>query len=241
MMGERAAAVRPRPDHHLDAVPREEADRRRVDRRIDDPLHAAFEQRHAAAPRALRRDGAGPRRAPGRRHRPRHEPPERAEPARQPRDERPERPASHERAPEPGRARQQPAEQVSERAVGQRPAEGLLDAAPRMIDEMHVVHARGAGRHAGEAGKAAVDVERGRCRGRLVALQHLLHEIDAAARAVELVAEQDVGRAGGGAEAAMHAGAEDLLRGGDVRIGELGRAKAGLHRARSRPGGAWRD
>ena len=42
------------------------------------------------------------------------------------------------------------------------------------------------------------------------ALQHVLDQVDAAARAVELVAEQHIGRAGRGAEAAMHAGAQDL-------------------------------
>ena len=43
-------------------------------------------------------------------------------------------------------------------------------------------------------------------------LQHVLDQVDAAARAVELVAEQHVGRAGRGAEAAMHAGAQNLFR-----------------------------
>ena len=70
---------------------------------------------------------------------------------------------------------------------------------------------------------------------RLAALQHVLDQVDAAARAVELVAEQDVGRAGRGAEAAMDAGAEDLLRDRDVRIGELGEGEVGLHGFR-RPG-----
>ena len=55
-----------------------------------------------------------------------------------------------------------------------------------------------------------------------VVLQHVLDEVDAAARAVEFVAEQHIGRAGRGAEAAMHAGAQDLVGFRDVRIGELG-------------------
>jgi hypothetical protein len=46
---------------------------------------------------------------------------------------------------------------------------------------------------------------------RPVVLQHLLDQVDAAARRIELVAEQHIGRAGRGAEAAMHAGAEDLV------------------------------
>ena len=55
--------------------------------------------------------------------------------------------------------------------------------------------------------------QRSRCELRrardLLALEHLLHQVDAAARAVELVAEQLVGRAGGRAEAAVHALAQD--------------------------------
>ena len=64
---------------------------------------------------------------------------------------------------------------------------------------------------------------------RPVVLQHVLDEIDAAARRIEFVAEQHVGRAGRGAEAAMHAGAQDLLGFRDVRIGELCEREAGLH------------
>ena len=46
---------------------------------------------------------------------------------------------------------------------------------------------------------------------RRLAFEHLLDQVDAAARAVELVAQQLVGRAGGGAEAAVHALAQDRL------------------------------
>ncbi|MNC98459.1 hypothetical protein D3C83_164180 [compost metagenome] len=48
------------------------------------------------------------------------------------------------------------------------------------------------------------------CRRRC-ALEHLLDEIDAAARAVELVVEEQVGRAGRGAHAAMRALAQDRI------------------------------
>ncbi len=44
-----------------------------------------------------------------------------------------------------------------------------------------------------------------------VAFQHLLDEIDAAPRSVELVAQQLVGRAGGVAETAVHALAQDRV------------------------------
>ena len=57
--------------------------------------------------------------------------------------------------------------------------------------------------------------QRSRCscvlRGDRVAFEHLLDQVDAAARAVELVAEQLIGRAGRGAEAAMHALAQDRV------------------------------
>ena len=54
-----------------------------------------------------------------------------------------------------------------------------------------------------------------------VVLEHLLHQVDAAARAVALVAEQHVGGAGGGAEAAVHAAAQDLVDLGDARVLQL--------------------
>src|SRR5918993_993111 len=108
------------------------------------------------------------------------------------------------------------------------PHVGRLDVASRMIDEVHVVDARRAGRHAREAGQAAVDMLHDlRSRG-LSALQHVLDEVDAPARAVELVAEQQIGRAGRGTESAVDTGPENLLRtrhggvlqllGGEVRL-----------------------
>ena len=60
-------------------------------------------------------------------------------------------------------------------------------------------------------------------------LQHLLDQVDAPARGIELVAEQHIGRTGRGAEAAMHAGAQDFLRFGGLRVGKLGEGEGGLH------------
>jgi hypothetical protein len=98
-----------------------------------------------------------------------------------------------------------------------------------MVDEVHVVHARGAGRHAGEAGEAAVDVLDDLGAGGLAPLEHLLDQVDSSARRIELVTEEEVGRAGRGAEAAMHAGAKDLLRRCHRRVAELLGGEAGLH------------
>src|SRR5262245_51592180 len=66
-------------------------------------------------------------------------------------------------------------------------------------------------------------------------LQHILDQVDAAARAVELVAERDIGRTGRRAETAMHASAQDLLGFRHVRIGELAKGEGGLHQP-IRPG-----
>ena len=73
------------------------------------------------------------------------------------------------------------------------------------------MHAGRAGGHAGEAAQAAVDMLDHLPGGRLAVLQHVLDEVDAPARAVELIAEQQIGGACGRAEAAMHTGAQDLL------------------------------
>ena len=106
---------------------------------------------------------------------------------------------------------------------------GLFDVLPRVVDQMHVVHTGGTGGHAGEARQATIDMLDHLSRGRLVLFQHLLDQVDAPARRIELVAEQYVGRTGRGAESAMHAGAQDFFRGGDLRIFQLRESERGLH------------
>ena len=125
--------------------------------------------------------------------------------------------------------RQHEGQHRAQRPLGQRPRIVPLDPDPRLIDQMHVVHARRAGGHAGEAGQAAVDMLDHLRRRRLVLFQHLLDQIDAAARAIEFVAEQHIGRTGRGAEPAMHAGAQDLVGFRDIGIGELGEREFGFH------------
>ncbi len=89
-------------------------------------------------------------------------------------------------------------------------------------------HAAGAGGLAVAAGQAAVKVQLRAARHRR-AFEHLLHQVDAPARAVEFVAEQLVGGAGGGAEAAVHALAQDGFgRVAVARAFELG-GQLGLH------------
>jgi hypothetical protein len=111
-------------------------------------------------------------------------------------------------------AREQPAHQpLLRRALHLR-----LDVLAADFDEPAVLHARRAGRLAAAAGEAAVEVLLRAARdGR--AFDHLLDQVDAAARAVEFVAEQLVGRTGRGAEAAMHALAQDRV--GLVAVGRV--------------------
>src|SRR2546430_17305451 len=92
-----------------------------------------------------------------------------------------------------------------------------LDEVAPDVHQLAVLHARGARRLAGAAREAAIQMKL-RAAGDRRALEHLLHEVDAATRAVELVAEKRVGGAGGEAEAAMHALAKNR-RGLDSRRG----------------------
>ncbi len=153
--------------------------------------------------------------------------PERAQGRRQ----RPRQLARHHPQPEQRRVAEHAPQQVAHKAVGQRALIGVLDMLAGLVDQVHVMHAGGTGGHAGQAGQAAVDMLDHVAGGRPLLLQHVLDQIDAPARAIELVAEQHIGRAGGGAEAAMHAGAQDLVGFRDLRIGELGEGEGGLHAA----------
>ena len=126
--------------------------------------------------------------------------------------------------------RQQPGERGAHQPVGQRPSVARLDQHARMVDQAAIIDARRAGGHAGVARQAMVDrpdVVVGR---RPAALQQILDQIDAPARRVALVAGDDIGRTGRGAEAAMDAGAQDLLQRLGLRIGELLGGEVGLHR-----------
>ena len=128
-------------------------------------------------------------------------------------------------------SRQHAPKHPAQQPLGQRPAVVPFDPDAGLIDQVHVVHPRRTGRHAGQARQAAVDMLDHVLRRRPVLLQHLLDQVDAAARAIELVAEQHIGRTGRGAEAAMHAGAQDLVGFRDVGIGQLRQREFGLHAA----------
>lgn len=106
---------------------------------------------------------------------------------------------------------------------------GVFDVRTGMIDQMHIMHAGRTGCHAGKTRQAAVDMFDRFLVRRLIILQHVFHQIDAATRGIELVAQDRIGRASGGTKAAMYAGAQDLFRMRDMRIGQLFGGEIGLH------------
>jgi hypothetical protein len=83
--------------------------------------------------------------------------------------------------------------------------------------------------HASEAREASIYVQRVFGCGCAILLQHLLDQVDASARAIELVTKEHVGRARRRAEAAVNARAQDLVGNRDVRVGKLGEGKVRLH------------
>jgi hypothetical protein len=230
VMRQRPAAPLPLGDHHVAAQPRQQPDRRVVDVRVERPLRAAGHQRHAHLAFALRREHlrivvAADRRDLLRRH---------GQHRLQPRighqeGEGPPDLGAQKRHAEPRRVGQDPRQRPAQHALEERASVGLLDVFPRMVDEMHVMHARGAGRHAGEAAEAAVDMLDRLLIGRAPVLQHILYKIYPPPRTVEFIAQHLVGRTGRRAEPAVNAGPQDLVRPLDRRILELFWRERGLH------------
>jgi hypothetical protein len=95
-------------------------------------------------------------------------------------------------------------------SLAQGPRHALVDQLAADVKQAPVLHARRARGFAVQARQAAVQVQLGLA-GRLGAFEHILDQVDAPARAIEFVAQQLVRRAGGGAEAAVHAGSQDRL------------------------------
>ena len=216
--------------HHFAAVAGEHAHRRLVDLRRQHALHATREQRHPLAPLALGRDDLWPLDPARPVRRTARKPEQGAEPSTEERRQQRRPPCGEEREARQTRAGQHSAKQGANRTLDERSFPGALDVAARMVDQVHVVDPRRAGRHAGEAGEAAVDVAGDRGVGRRVLLQHVLDQVDAPARAVPLVAKDRVSRAGGEAETAMDAGAEHLVGLRQCRERQLALGELGLHR-----------
>ena len=148
-------------------------------------------------------------------------------------------------SPDLGPQQSQPEPRGVRKDLGQRPTQqpvhewslvGLLDMRARVIDQMHVMHAGRAGAHAGQAGQAAVDMLDRFLIRRAALFQHVLDKVDAPARAVQLIAQHGVGRAGRRAEAAMHAGPQDLIGALDGGVLQLLGREGGLHVLLHQPG-----
>ena len=210
VMDEPAAARGALRHHHGAAVPREEPHGRRVDVRRQHALDAAGEERHPFPRRARGGEDLRPFDRAGRRNARGQKPRHRANPSRQRAQQGRERARRHERRAKQERPRHDERDRGAQRPVGEGPPEGLLDPLPRQIDQVHVIDARRARRHAGEARKTAVDMQRHLRRSGAPALEHVLDEIYPAARPVELVAQKREGRAGRVAEAAMDARPQDV-------------------------------
>ena len=231
MKVERAAAAGALGDDHLASVPPQDAHRRLVDLRPRHRLDAARQQRRPHDPLAFRgvaAGGGGRRRAAGDAGR---QPRQRRQARRQQRRKPARQGARRHGDAERRRPDQHPAQDAPQPAVRPRAAERRFDADARLVDEAPVVDPRRARRLARQAGEAAVDVLDGLRRRGAAGLQHFLHEVDAPARRVELVPEQDVGRAGRQAEPAVDALPQHAVRVRDQGIGELLLGETGLHGA----------
>ncbi len=235
-MRQRPAAARALRHHHLRPQPPQKPDRRIVDVGVQRLLRATRHQRHPHPPRAHGREHLrviipADRRNCLRRHR-QHRPQARIR--HKPR-ERPPHLRRQQRQPEPRGIGDHPRQHRPQQPVHQRPPVRPLDIGPRLVHQMHVMHARRTGRHAGKATQAPVDVlHRPRVR-RPALLQHVLDQVDAPARAVQLIAQHLIGRASRRAEPAMHAGPQHLVRPGDPGVLQLLGGEGRLHQAAAPP------
>ena len=216
VQADRAAAARVGRDDRLDAERVQHARGRDVDVRQHRRLNAAAEHQHLARMREVR-PFEQPR---ARRHLV-------AQPLRQ---QRPHVLAKPHHRREQRLVRHQAREQAAHETLLHRALHLRLDVLAADLHEPAVLDAGRAGRLAAAAREAAVEVLLRAARDRRP-FDHLLDQVDPAARTVEFVAEQLVGRAGRGAEPAMHALAQ--YRVGFVAVGriadEIGEVR--LHRA----------
>ena len=193
---DRAAAARTLRHRRRDTQTVEHARGGGIDAGHHRRLHAAVKQQHAArVPRARPasrvRAGGHLAREHGRQQRSQH------------------LTQAHRRVEQPA-PRESLAQRLAQQALRQRPLHLLVDEPAADVDQVPVLDARRAGGLAVAAGEATVEMGlRRRAGGH--ALHHLLDQVDAPPRAVALVAQQLIGGAGRGAEAAVHAAAQDAL------------------------------
>lgn len=94
--------------------------------------------------------------------------------------------------------------------LGGRTREITFDLRASGFNELAVVHSGRAGRHAGHAAKAAIEVADPAGVDLRSALGGKLDQVDAAARRIHFLPPEDVGGTSGKAEAAMHALVDDF-------------------------------
>ena len=80
-----------------------------------------------------------------------------------------------------------------------------------MINQMHIMHARRARRHTSQTRQAAIHMFDGFFIRDTLVFQHVFDQVDPAARTIEFVPEDLIGRTSRRAEPTMHTGAQDLI------------------------------
>ena len=98
-----------------------------------------------------------------------------------------------------------------------------------MIHQMHVMHTRRTGRHAGQARQAPINVLDGFFIRRPIIFQHVLDQVNPAARAIKFVAQHLICGTGRGAEPTMHAGPQNVIGSLDARVAQLFGGEIRLH------------
>ncbi len=98
-----------------------------------------------------------------------------------------------------------------------------------MIHQMHVMHPGRAGRHAGQARQAAINMPDLQLTRRTPRLQHILDQINPAPRRIQLITAQQEGWAGRGTHPAMDTAPQDAVAFRNIRVGQLGGGEKGLH------------
>src|SRR5690606_18903730 len=103
-----------------------------------------------------------------------------------------------------------------------------LDSGASDIQQAVVLHIGGTGGFAGLATQAAIKMGLGEPADPSF-IQHILYQVNAATGAVQLIAGQQVGRAGCRTETAMHTGAQNPVGFLPFRGTEIGLTECGLH------------
>jgi len=86
----------------------------------------------------------------------------------------------------------------------------FLDPFASYLDQPAILDARRAGGLTGSTGQAAIEVLL-RARADSLSFQHLFDQINPATRAIQFIAQELIGGAGGGAKTAMNTTAQDAV------------------------------